>query len=180
MIGNRKHTLLIIVLCIIALSYLESCKCNCSASKILIGRRSPHFLSELDIIANLSTVQPPRISKFDKFIGFYTVGFKKVGIFGWKHIGYSVCTTGKIVQSTKSSDHFLTIDIIIDSISINGRHFTVDGNKYIRTETCLAKIIMNEIPTNHQRVRISGTLMWDGDGFLEIHPNKNTDIDIIN
>lgn len=171
---NKIGKLLIILFCLTLL--LNACRCSCSSSRIIIGKKAPIFKTANDIMVRLDTILPPNVSKFDKALGFWTVGFKRAGIFGWKDLKYEAQINGVVQQCKKSTDGFLTVDVKINEVKIDSIFAKFDNKKYIRVEICLTVIKIEEPILIGNEIIISGKLMWDGDGFLEIHPEKSTDI----
>jgi hypothetical protein len=54
------------------------------------------------------------------------------------------------------------------------------GDRFIRVELFpWAKGPLNQIPTVGSRVAISGEIMWDGDGHVELHPQRPADVKVI-
>ena len=108
-----------------------------------------------------------------------TTPFKRLGIYGWTDLQYSVATIGTVEQVAESTDKFLTVDLRIDSMLVNEADLVLPPASFIRAEICLADIGLSECkkPRLGQKVRIAGRLMWDGDGFLEIHPQRRADVD---
>jgi hypothetical protein len=170
-----RYPLSLAILSILCL-WLAACKCNCSPSRIIVGSRPPKLLSPGDVIANLSKIPPPRVSGFDRFVGFFTIAFKRVGVFGWADMNYEALACGKVIGCEYSTDGFLTVDLRLNEISFEGQSYKTNDSVYLRAEVCLRKITISRRPKVDEQIAISGRLMWDGDGFLEVHPTKPSDI----
>jgi len=119
------------------------------------------------------------VSNFAADIGAITTGFKKLGILGWKDIGMSARVIGKVIQTKKSTDAFYTVDIAISELYLNDDLLALDCQMYIRVEICLKKLKSKPLPVKGSKVDISGRLVWDGDGFLEIHPTRAEHVALI-
>jgi hypothetical protein len=73
------------------------------------------------------------------------------------------------------TDGFVSLDLRLERVEMNGRTFIVDGTgsiprqRFIRVEYCHHH---NAWPQLHDRVEIAGQVRWDTDqdGFFEIHP----------
>jgi hypothetical protein len=58
---------------------------------------------------------------------------------------------------------------------------SVMGIRYLRAELFpAAKGALDQVPKVGSRVVVSGVLAWDGDGHLEIHPMRPSDVKLIN
>jgi hypothetical protein len=170
-----KYIILSVFIMLVVI-FTASCRCICKSSRIIIGKKAPEIRTEKEIIGQLDSNPPPRVSNFDARVGFLTVGLKRIGIFGWKNLNYNAIANGEVVQCKKSNDGFLTVDLKVNKLTINGESFKIDQLKYLRAEICLAMIKLDNYPNIHDQVEVSGALMWDGDGFMEIHPAKSTDL----
>jgi len=124
-----------------------------------------------------------KLSGFDEWIAWLTTPvFKENGICGWTD--YHLLSCGQVEQAALSEGGIYTVDILMIALSDS---FTVtDSNgiekpNYMRAEI-LPEVMAatNELPKKGDQVTICGTLFWDGDGFLEIHPRTSKDIRILN
>jgi hypothetical protein len=110
---------------------------------------------------------------------FTTQMFKCFGINGWKRYRIPVWATGTVKQAATSWDGLRTVDIELENF--NGR--TSDelcGRRFIRAE--VIRRVWSHIdhpPCPGDHLRVHGELHWDGHGFLEIHPSKETDINFL-
>lgn len=121
------------------------------------------------------------LSWYASLLGALTTPFKRLGVFGWTDMHFVAVATGDVEQASESTDQFLTVDLRLDSLSINSTPLSLSEPKFIRAEICLADVQLCEKrkPTAKQKVRITGRLMWDGDGFLEIHPRSPEDVVVV-
>ena len=102
---------------------------------------------------------------------------KCLGIDGWRRYHFRVSAAGKVVQAVTSWDGLRTIDLQLEEF--NGKPPNCPGNVcYLRAEVVrhVWKHV-DHVPITGERVRIAGELHWDGHGFLEIHPERKTDIE---
>jgi hypothetical protein len=145
-----------------------------------------------------------KLKSFDKFIGFATTPFKKIGISGWLDCPDSreclqgqrcgtcgempkkVCATGQVSESATSTDGLATTDLKVSTIEFcrDGKMCSdqvelkdVDpvNQRYIRIEY---RHKGRRVPKCGERVRVCGKLRWDTDkeGWWEIHPCGGADI----
>lgn len=113
--------------------------------------------------------------------GCVTTPFKCIGIFGWTDYGYNAEATGKVVQARLSSDRFFTVDLMLKHLNVGNAAVSEACCRFIRAEvyqgnTPVPKGVRDlSAPT----VLIRGKLVWDGDGYLEIHPERAGDYRVI-
>lgn len=173
-----------------------------SAQRALNVRQS--YANATNFARGLRMEQNCKLKSFDKFIGFATTPFKKMGISGWldcpdsreclqgKRCGTcgetpkKVCATGKVDASATSTDGLATIDLKVGRIE-----FCRDGKicsdqvelkdvdpvnqRFIRIEY---KYKGRRVPQRDEEVRVCGRLRWDTDkeGWWEIHPRRCEDV----
>src|SRR5207249_1845079 len=78
-----------------------------------------------------------------------------------------------------SSDGFRTVDLQLASVEYDSERCWTSKPSFVRVEIRPeTRRVVSESPKVGQIARISGQLMWDGDGFLEIHPFRAGDIEI--
>ena len=115
-------------------------------------------------------------------VGFLTTTLgKNCGIHGWVDLHRHADVEGKVIQVAYSTDKFYTVDMQIESILLDRHPLTITGERYIRAEICINCVPLAESdrPLAGDRVRLSGKLKWDADGFLEVHPQQISDVEII-
>ena len=87
-----------------------------------------------------------------------------------------VAVVGALRKVAFSTDGFTTMDIQLDTFYVDGEPAALSGERYIRVEVFpWAGYAPASIPEG-STVQITGRLMWDGDGWLEIHPESASDI----
>jgi hypothetical protein len=153
--------------------------CTAVSSHEWIGHKAPQIMKPEDIADALPHKANPPVTTFDRITGFITTPGKRIGISGWRDLGYDGDVVGTVVQApVKSNDDFLTVDMKVESITIGGHQITLSDERYLRSEICLreVKLAKNEWPAANQRVEIRGRMMWDGDGFVEIHPRNRGEV----
>jgi PLAT/LH2 domain len=166
----------------------------------------PNPYSNAANFARTLRLQPNQeLRTVDKLSGFLTIGVKKLGISGWLNLPermeclngrplrqqlnkpWSVCATGRVNASAKSTDGLGTIDLKVGKIEFCGE----DGNcydqailkdldaenrpRYLRAEY---KYRGRTMPKKDEEVRLCGNLRWDTDkeGWWEIHPRNCQDV----
>jgi hypothetical protein len=103
---------------------------------------------------------------------------KILGIQGWRDYHVEARVEGKVTHAAWSTDFFYTIDLQVEHLYVEGRPVVLtEPPKFIRVEVLPFARIGAPLPVcEHQEVSVSGKLVWDGDGFLEIHPKRAKDI----
>jgi len=103
---------------------------------------------------------------------------KHVGFRGWTDYCSEACAAGTVVHAVRGIDGFHTVDLALTEFQVNGETPLLEGPRFLRIEIFgKAMKDMQRRPRKGEAVRICGKLMWDGDGFLEIHPRTATDIE---
>jgi hypothetical protein len=99
-----------------------------------------------------------------------------LGIQGWRDYHLRASVQGRVVQAAGSTDGLYTIDVQIDRLCVADKSAALHRPSFVRIEVFPFSRIGAPLPvTRNQNVSISGKLMWDADGFLEIHPKTKTD-----
>ena len=119
-----------------------------------------------------------RVGGFGRATGFLYTPFKRSGIFGWADLGYDGEITGVVKQSAKSTDQFYTVDMKLETLQIDGKIIPLTDERYLRAEICLCDVKLSEKdrPREGEIVWMRGRMVWDGDGFVEIHPRSEADV----
>lgn len=145
----------------------------------LLCHHPPQFSIPMDVAAHVKDSPYPKLNFFARGVGLFSTYLGKYqGIQGWRGYQWRATVRGIVQQSVSSTDGFKTIDVRAEDILVNGEHLALgNGFFYMRVEVkpCVRrKFRLRNLAGHH--VRISGRLMWDGDGFLEIHPALERDI----
>ena len=100
---------------------------------------------------------------------FVFTPFKRLGISGWHDYCLLGELSGEVIQSSHSSDGFQTVDFLLLSSPIP----EWSKGKYIRVEI-MPDVLRHllKLPAIGERYSVVGELVWDGDGWLEIHPQN--------
>lgn len=148
---------------------------------IVSGRQPPQIRGPHDpaIEANLSTNPWPK-SPFPARAGEVVVTVaKSAGIQGWKDYHMHAIARGEVIQHEISSNGFLTLDIGLHSLTINHVRVPLRGPRYMRFEIFLGKVSVDKSIYTETNAMIlgQGKFVWDSDGWFEIHPQKNGDVE---
>ncbi|HVE70042.1 MAG TPA: hypothetical protein VNI54_01640 [Thermoanaerobaculia bacterium] len=167
---------LVLLVCALA---LQSCGCTTSANRLVIGCR-PDIGTTLDQ-NDLEPVENRKIGAIAAALGFLTTPFKRLGILGWRDLDAEVVVTGEVIHSVHSTDRFLTVDVRITELLADGQPVPLTSTRYLRAEVCERDLALPKAkwPCPGDRVRIAGRLKWDGDGFLEVHPQRAQQVEVL-
>jgi hypothetical protein len=166
----------------LVLGALERCGCTTYSNRLWIGHR-PTVSAPLKE-GDLRPVINPALSRPARLLGFFTTPFKRFGVFGWRDMHMDAAAIGVVKQVATSTDHFVTVDLLLTSLTANGAPVTMSGSsRYLRAEICARKLrlLRSALPCKEDKVRITGRVMWDSDGkgFLEIHPQQASDVEVL-
>jgi hypothetical protein len=146
---------------------------------VLFGKAAPSILAADDpgIQANLRGKPVPKISRLAAMTGFAITPLKCVGIQGWKDYHLQAEARGTVVQHRVLSDRFLTVDLRLDSLFIDGVPIPLSDAKFIRLEIFLGKVpVEKSVVAEGAAIVAKGKFVWDTDGWFEIHPQKKEDV----
>lgn len=147
---------------------------------VIFGTAAPVLAAPFipTIQTNLLTQPAPKVGLLAAITGVGTTPFKCLGIQGWKD--YQMCAEarGAVVQHRTSSDGFLTVDLRLDALAVNGEPVPLPATRFLRLEIFRGKVSIKEarLADKDSEVIVHGKLVWDYDGWFEIHPQKNADI----
>jgi hypothetical protein len=157
----------------------QGCCCVSYSNRLVLGPkpRKIESLKETDLCPQVNK----ELGGLARFLGFLTTPFKRMGILGWRDLGISIVAVGQVKQSSWSTDRFVTVDLHLSEIEGDGASITLRQRRYLRAEICERQLRLpkEQWPCPGDQVRIAGRLMWDGDGFLEVHPQYRSDIEIL-
>jgi hypothetical protein len=158
--------------------FITGCRCTPVSNHEWAGHYPPKIKTPEDIAANLRRQAIPPVKPAGTRIAFFTTPFKRIGIFGWSDLGYDGAVIGRVKQTSLSSDKFYTVDMQVKELQIDGRPMPLNGDRYLRAEICTCQVTLSDAnrPSTNDTVWIYGRLVWDGDGFIEIHPRKTDDV----
>jgi hypothetical protein len=154
------------------------CKCTAVSSHEWAGHFPPAIHQPEDIVRNLLPEINGPVKPAGETFGILTTPFKRLGIFGWRDLGYDGEATGRVLRAARSTDQFYTVDMALETLSIDGRQMSLNGHRYLRAELCLCEVKLPypDRPRAGDVVWIRGRMVWDGDGFVEIHPRHSDDV----
>jgi|SRR5579864_2541420 len=124
----------------------------------------------------------PQLKLLARVTGLFTTYAGKIlGIQGWKDYHLTAQVDGTVVQVAGSTDGLYTIDVSIKQLKVADRLVTLaHPSSFIRVEVFPFVRIGAHLPRHAKdSVCISGKLMWDADGFLEIHPQQAVQIQTV-
>ena len=107
-----------------------------------------------------------------------TTLFKSAGIQGWKDYHMNARATGVALQHEFTSGPYLTVDMRLQSLTVNRVPVPLRGPRYMRVVIFLAKVSVNHSVSEETNPVIvaRGRLVWNFDGWFEIHPEKTGDV----
>ena len=115
--------------------------------------------------------------------GLTTTFFKDNGISGWESRPLKEATVIGILRHPPSagSDGYVSLDLEAREVRANGKFFNVTNGlmpRYIRIEYIHGTDTRFTSWSEGVRLRVSGEVEWDTDqyGFLELHPDRKSDI----
>jgi len=131
-----------------------------------------------DITAHLRRKVNDPVRPSGQKAGFFTTPFKRIGIFGWSDLGHDGAVVGLVKQTALSTDKFYTVDLQVKQLQVDGKEMSLDGDRYLRAEICTCQVSLTGTnrPEIGDTVWVHGRMVWDGDGFIEIHPRETDDV----
>ena len=149
---------------------------------VLVKKKPPEIIGPYDpaIAQNLSTNAWSR-SPFGPESAVVVVWFKSLGIAGWKDYHMRARAQGPVVPHQISSSGFLTVDLRLNSLTVDDVPIPIAGMKYMRLEIFLGKVGVQKAVRHDTNEVLSadGKLVWDSDGWFEIHPQASGDVKIL-
>lgn len=144
-----------------------------------IGKAAPQINGPHDpaIEQNLTT-QPWHKSLMGAEVGVVVVWFKSFGFNGWKDFHLHAKAQGPVVLHQISSSGFFTVDLRLDSLTVDNVPVPITGPRYMRLEIFLGKVDVDKAMRHetNEVITAEGKLVWDSDGWFEIHPQKTGDV----
>lgn len=138
----------------------------------------PKTVTAASIASVLRAESNPPLNILARSTGIVTTYLgKMLGVQGWRNYHVLAQVDGTVVHAASSSDGFYTIDIGVRYLVVGGDSVKLMHDSFIRVE--VKPWVRKGAPlpvSENSNVCIVGSLMWDGDGFLEIHPQKAADI----
>lgn len=174
--GCNSHRCISLFLIATLAAILSGCSCvPLNGNKWgIFNDPHPAITSATDFAAALKTEPDSEVTPAKAWWGWFSTGFKRMGISGWALTSHTATVVGTVKRSAYSTDHFLTLDVLLATASLDGVPAELPGDRYLRAEVCTTclKIAEGERAAVGDQVRLTGRIVWDsdGDGFYEIHP----------
>jgi hypothetical protein len=158
--------------------FTAGCTCTAISNHQWMGHKAPQITRPEDIAKHLRKNVNGEVGAFSRATGFLYAPFKRMGIFGWSDLGYDGEITGLVEQASKSTDQFLTVDVKLETLQIGDRNIPLADVRYLRAEICLCDVTLSEKdrPRKGETVWMRGRMVWDGDGFVEIHTRSKAEV----
>jgi hypothetical protein len=154
---------------------LEPCKQN------PVGARAPKLASPQDAADHLrQKINFKPWWTYRNTLAIIFTPLKHAGFRGWTDYCSVACALGEVRHAVGGIDGMYTVDLALSAFRVNEEETHLSNQRFIRVELFLAlKKHMRVLPHEGDSVRICGKLMWDTDGFLEIHPRGPEDIQFV-
>jgi hypothetical protein len=147
---------------------------------IVNGKQPPVIRGPRDpaIEANLTTNLWTKAPFPDRAAEVGVTLAKSAGIQGWKDYHLNARATGVAVQHEFASNGFLTMDLRLQSLTLNRVRIPIRGTKFMRCEIFLGKVSVGKLVYEETNpvVIVYGKFVWDSDGWFEIHPQQTGDV----
>jgi hypothetical protein len=110
-----------------------------------------------------------------------TTLFKSAGIQGWKDYHMNALATGVALRHEFTSGPYLTLDMRLQSLTVNRVSVPLHGTNYMRIVTFLGNVSVGPLVCQETNpvVAARGKLVWNRDGWFEIHPQETGDVGLI-
>lgn len=104
--------------------------------------------------------------------------FKAMGVQGWKDFHLHASARGHVMQHEVSSNGYRTVDLRLESLRLNKVRVHWKGTRYMRVEIFLGKVEVDPaiLDKTNALLHVEGKLVWDEDGWFEIHPQHTGDV----
>jgi len=147
---------------------------------IVNGKDAPVINSPHDpaIAGHLTTNLWARSSFPDRAVEVGVTPFKAVGVQGWKDFHMHARARGRVMQHEVGSNGFRTVDLRLKSLTVDNVRIHWKGTRYMRVEIYLGKVQVEPaiLDNTNALLSIEGKLVWDEDGWFEIHPESAGDV----
>jgi len=137
--------------------------------------RSPH---DPAIAGHLTTNLWARSNFPDRAAEVGVTPFKAMGVQGWKDFNMHAKARGHVMQHEVSSNGFRSVDLRLKSLTVDNVRVHWKGTRYMRVEIYLGKVTVDPtiLDDTNALLRVDGKLVWDEDGWFEIHPESTGDV----
>ena len=147
---------------------------------IVNGKDAPLISSPHDpaIAGHLTTNLWARSNFPDRAAEVGVTPFKAMGVQGWKDFNMHARARGHVMQHEVSSNGFRTVDLRLKSLTVDNVRVHWKGTRYMRVEIYLGKVTVDPtiLDDTNALLRVDGKLVWDEDGWFEIHPESTGDV----
>lgn len=147
---------------------------------VVTGKRAPKIQGPRDpaLQGNLSVKPWPRQPFLGRAAEVGTTLFKDAGIQGWKDYHMNAQATGVVLQHQFSTGPYLALDLRLRSLKVRGVPVPLPGPRYLRVVVFLARasVAPDVYKRTNSLVVARGKLVWNFDGWFEIHPQKTGDV----
>lgn len=110
----------------------SGCSCVSYSAHGFIGPSPPPLVTAADVPGALRPNINRSIGGVARSLGSLTVGFKRIGILGWNDMGFAVEVEGQVRQAAYSTDRFLTLDLELHRLLVDGVEHALDGPRLDR------------------------------------------------
>jgi hypothetical protein len=88
---------------------------------------------------------------------------------------------GTVVHHRTSSNGILSVDLRLNSLTINGTSVPLPEQRFLRVEIFRGWVSVKKTLFKHKDAVIftRGKLVWDNDGWFEIHPQTTADVGLV-
>jgi len=149
---------------------------------VFFGIHAPKINGAHDpaIETNLTTV-PWHKSLVGPEAGVGVVLLKSMGLQGWNDFHIHAKAEGPVVMHQIASSGFFTVDIRLNSLTLDDVSIPLTGTNYMRLEVFLGRVGVDKAMRHetNEVVAAEGKLAWDTDGWFEIHPQKTGDVRVL-
>jgi hypothetical protein len=167
---------------------------RCMVFPCPLSKEVPVINSTQDIIDNLRQTVNEKLTWFNKASSLFTTPFKETGFSNsWDEYDFWLMAKGEVRNVAYSWDGFETIDIKLLKITVFTNKMILQNadfsdetsiplmSKYIRIEVCPEVLLACNMPKPmiDNTMIFKGQLLWDRDGFLEIHPKYGGDLALV-
>jgi hypothetical protein len=144
------------------------------------GKDAPEIHGPRDpaIPANLTTNLWPKQPFAGSAAEVGTTLFKSAGIQGWKDYHMNARAIGVALQHKFTSGPYMNIDLRLQSLTVDHTRVAIHGTKYMRVVIFLEKVSVGPLVYEETNpvVIAQGKLVWNRDGWFEIHPQETGDV----
>jgi len=144
---------------------------------VLFGKAAPIVLGPHDpaIAQNLTTNLWAKSNFPDRAAEVGVTPFKAMGIQGWKDYHIHAQARGYVMQQEVASSGFRTVDLRLASLTVDNVRVRWKGTRFMRVEIFLGKVFVNPaiLDNTNALLCVEGKLVWDEDGWFEIHPQNS-------